>query len=277
MKKQWKKLWMALLLLVMACSMTACLKFGEEKEDSDEAAVKMIEDAIQKLSDVKSMTSKMNLVMLMSAGSGGQSVSFNMNMEMESTYDPNEVHVKGVLSVLGSEMKMESYSVIEDNQPVSYTKTSGIWQKSNGASTEDTALLQEWQKLLDMCEGLEFSGKEDVGKDSCRKIQGQIDGKEVMKLINKSMQSGDVSEAFKDSIKEEDVDLPITFYVCISDNMPRKLLLNATPFLESAGEAADMKGTFTITVEYTGYNNVKNIKVPKSVKKAATGATNKSE
>ena len=84
----------------------------------------------------------MNVKFEMGLSSGTESISFGMDMDMESTTEPEASHGKGEVNfdIVGNSMstEMEMYSVKEEDQYVTYTMMNGQWTKE--AADEEEAL-----------------------------------------------------------------------------------------------------------------------------------------
>ena len=101
-------------------------------------AESLLKEVESKCNAMKSMETHTAVEMTLDSESLGGSVDMTMDMTMQTTTDPVANYMKGSIGLLGSTLDMEMYTIVEDDQILSYTGMAGQWMVQKMAYDKDS-------------------------------------------------------------------------------------------------------------------------------------------
>lgn len=284
MKK--RKILVALFVVLAAIAMIA----GCGKKVSVES---LLQDTAAKLDAKKSMEADMDMGLKasVSGNAAGTQISLDMDMafalHMEAIQDTGDSYMKGKVDIsmmgLNVSTEMENYTVQEDGKIVSYVKAEDAWTKhANDDSQGAGAAVDNIFKMA-----ADGKVKAELQKDT-----EKLDDKEV--YVVKIEVSGDAikdlmsfsGEAMDDMFSGgmdigSDVKIPVTLYINKADSLPAKIAFDMKEFGDALFKqqedvSADIE-KFDMSIVFTGFDTVDEIKVPDDVKDKAEEGSGSSD
>ena len=271
MKKRTKKL----AAIGMAAVMTAALLSGCGGR-TKATPENLLRDMTEKAGKAGSVV--MNLKLNINLSGVGEELAVTMDMDMESTTEPEASHGKGEVSfdIAGSGMstEMELYSVKEEDQYVTYTMMDGEWTKETVDGEETlgniegmTGNIKDYADQFELGKDLtEINGKE------CFELTGELDGNIFSEMIQSDMMESFAGYGL-DEETVSDMVFPCTIDIYRDTILPARLLVDLTdtfePMMEDAGVAAS---DCYMEMTFMEYDSVDDIVVPDEALEAEEGS-----
>ena len=236
----------------------------------------LLRDMTEKAEEVGS--AEMNVKFNIKLSSGSEELSMGMDMDMESTTEPEASHGKGEVNfdIVGNSMstEMEMYSVKEEDQYVTYTMMNGQWTKE--AADEEEALgdvegmtgnIEEYADKFELEKDLvEINGEE------CFELNGELEGDIFAEIIQSDMMDS-FSGYGLDEETVSDIVFPCTIDIYKDSILPARIYFDLTDTFEPmmkeyGGTASDCY----IEMTFMEYDSVDEIVVPDEALEAEEGS-----
>lgn len=279
MKRFTAKKWLACLLAL--CTLLAlCACGGTSGKTEPVAAHKdpktVMDEARQKMEDVKSISFDMEMQMTM--GAQGQTMDMGVTMSADTIKEPLQAHVNMRMDMFG--MDTEMYMVREaDGSLVTYTglKEGGKvaeWYKAT-VSADDLEGIQaqvgsydadsSFSTQLDIADNLKEIGVETVNGKNATRYDGVIHGSDIGKALGQTNMADTLSIIGLDPT-QLDQDVPISIWI-YEDGMPAKYDIDMTDLLAQlfaqSEETADAEvSAVRMSMTITGVDTVSEIVIP---------------
>lgn len=261
MKRRTKKL----AAMGMAAVMTAALLSGcgGGTKATPENLLRDMTDNAEKVE-----SALMNMKFEIAMTSGEDSLSIGMDMDMETTSEPEASHGKGTVSfeMAGSNFstEMEMYTVLEDDQYVTYTMMENEWTKEVADEEEAlgdvegmTGSIEEYADKFQLEEDLV-----DVDGKECFELTGELEGDIFAEMIQSDMMDS-FSGYGLDEETVADMVFPCTIDIYRDTILPARIYFDLAetfePLLEDSGVTAS---DCYIEMTFMEYDSVDEIVVP---------------
>lgn len=210
----------------------------------------------------------MNMKFEIAMTSGEDSLSIGMDMDMETTSEPEASHGKGTVSfeMAGSNFstEMEMYTVLEDDQYVTYTMMENEWTKEVADEEEAlgdvegmTGSIEEYADKFQLEEDLV-----DVDGKECFELTGELEGDIFAEMIQSDMMDS-FSGYGLDEETVADMVFPCTIDIYRDTILPARIYFDLAetfePLLEDSGVTAS---DCYIEMTFMEYDSVDEIVVP---------------
>lgn len=232
--------------------------------------------------DMKAVEATLKMGMSMSEGSS--KMEMGMDIDMESTMDPEAVHMAGEIKINISGLDMgtdiEVYQVKEDGEDIMYMNLMNEWMRSKpdtAGQAFDFKSIDTMKSLAKLADEFELS-EETVkveGKE-CFELTGVIKGDIFKDIMNKDfLDSFGVGEL----IEEDDIakmEVPCTIDISREDILPVRMYMDMKDAVGAIGgeELGDVTvDEYYMEILYTSFNKTDKIEVPANVKESATDVT----
>ena len=146
-KKPAGRMLSAAVVLLAAVTLSGC---GEKV-----TAEGLMQEAAEKMAEVKSMKGVYDMDMTMGVSQSGISMDMDVsaNMDFESTAEPSAMHCNMVMDMgmLGLSVETEMYVMMEEDQAVSYVCMGDQWMKQSAAmpdTASDTGMVLNLDTLF---------------------------------------------------------------------------------------------------------------------------------
>ena len=259
---------------LMALGITAAMAAGLLSGCGTKATPENLLRDMQKNAE-KTESALLNFKMDIAMGDGTNDVSLGMDMNMETTTEPEASHGKGTVSISMSGMdfsvEMEMYSVQEDGEYVTYTLMEDQWTKE---VSDDGEMTGEVDSIADNVEEYadQFELAEDlvtVNDKECFELTGELDGD----LFSEMMQTDMLDSLAGYGIDEEalsDMMFPCTLDIYKDSILPARLYFDMTesmaPLMEDSGVTVS---ECYVDMTFMEYDTVEEITVPDEAVSAA--------
>ena len=259
---------------LMALGITAAMAAGLLSGCGTKATPENLLRDMQKNAE-KTESALLNFKMDIAMGDGTNDVSLGMDMNMETTTEPEASHGKGTVSISMSGMdfsvEMEMYSVQEDGEYVTYTLMEDQWTKE---VSDDGEMTGEVDSIADNVEEYadQFELAEDlvtVNDKECFELTGELDGD----LFSEMMQTDMLDSLAGYGIDEEalsDMMFPCTIDIYKDSILPARLYFDMTesmaPLMEDSGVTVS---ECYVDMTFMEYDTVEEITVPDEAVSAA--------
>ena len=259
---------------LMALGITAAMAAGLLSGCGTKATPENLLRDMQKNAE-KTESALLNFKMDIAMGDGTDDVSLGMDMNMETTTEPEASHGKGIVSISMSGMdfsvEMEMYSVQEDGEYVTYTLMEDQWTKE---VSDDGEMTGEVDSIADNVEEYadQFELAEDlvtVNDKECFELTGELDGD----LFSEMMQTDMMDSLAGYGIDEEalsDMMFPCTIDIYKDSILPARLYFDMTesmaPLMEDSGVTVS---ECYVDMTFMEYDTVEEITVPDEAVSAA--------
>ena len=259
---------------LMALGITAAMAAGLLSGCGTKATPENLLRDMQKNAE-KTESALLNFKMDIAMGDGTDDVSLGMDMNMETTTEPEASHGKGAVSISMSGMdfsvEMEMYSVQEDGEYVTYTLMEDQWTKE---VSDDGEMTGEVDSIADNVEEYadQFELAEDlvtVNDKECFELTGELDGD----LFSEMMQTDMTDSLAGYGIDEEalsDMMFPCTIDIYKDSILPARLYFDMTesmaPLMEDSGVTVS---ECYVDMTFMEYDTVEEITVPDEAVSAA--------
>ena len=259
---------------LMALGITAAMAAGLLSGCGTKATPENLLRDMQKNAE-KIESALLNFKMDIAMGDGTDDVSLGMDMNMETTTEPEASHGKGTVSISMSGMdfsvETEMYSVQEDGEYVTYTLMEDQWTKE---VSDDGEMTGEVDSIADNVEEYadQFELAEDlvtVNDKECFELTGELDGD----LFSEMMQTDMMDSLAGYGIDEEalsDMMFPCTIDIYKDSILPARLYFDMTesmaPLMEDSGVTVS---ECYVDMTFMEYDTVEEITVPDEAVSAA--------
>ena len=259
---------------LMALGITAAMAAGLLSGCGTKATPENLLRDMQKNAE-KTESALLNFKMDIAMGDGTNDVSLGMDMNMETTTEPEASHGKGTVSISMSGMdfsvETEMYSVQEDGGYVTYTLMEDQWTKE---VSDDGEMTGEVDSIADNVEEYadQFELAEDlvtVNDKECFELTGELDGD----LFSEMMQTDMLDSLAGYGIDEEalsDMMFPCTIDIYKDSILPARLYFDMTesmdPLMEDSGVTVS---ECYVDMTFMEYDTVEEITVPDEAVSAA--------
>lgn len=224
----------------------------------------------------KTESSLLNFKMEMAMGDGTTDISLGMDMNMETTTEPEAAHGKGTVSInmggIDFSVETETYSVQEDDEYVTYTLIEDQWTKE---VTDDGEITGEVESIADNMEEYadQFTLAEDlvtVNDKECFELTGELDGD----LFSEMMQTDMTDSLAGYGIDEEtlsDMVFPCTIDIYKDSILPARLYFDMKDTMAPAMEDSGVTiSECYVDMTFMEYDTVEEITVPEEAVSSAT-------
>ena len=224
----------------------------------------------------KTESSLLSFKMEMAMGDGTTDISLGMDMNMETTTEPEAAHGKGTVSInmggIDFSAETETYSVQEDDEYVTYTLIEDQWTKE---VTDDGEITGEVESIADNMEEYadQFTLAEDlvtVNDKECFELTGELDGD----LFSEMMQTDMTDSLAGYGIDEEtlsDMVFPCTIDIYKDSILPARLYFDMKDTMAPAMEDSGVTiSECYVDMTFMEYDTVEEITVPEEAVSSAT-------
>ena len=259
---------------LMALGLTAVMAAGLLSGCGTKATPENLLRDMQKNAE-KTESALLNFKMDVAMGDGTNDIGLGMDINMETTTEPEASHGKGTVSINMSGMdfsaETEMYSVKEGEEYVTYTLMEDQWTKE---VTDDGEMTGEVDSIADNVEEYadQFELAEDlvtVNDKECFELSGELDGD----LFSEMMQTDMLDSLAGYGIDEDtlsDMVFPCTIDIYKDSILPARLYFDMTesmaPLLEDSGVTVS---ECYVDMTFMEYDTVEEITVPDEAVSAA--------
>lgn len=241
-----KKVISMLMAVLMIVSMAACSGSGEKENSTGKDPKELYKEASEKMEKLEEMDTKMVMKMDMSAA--GQSVTMNMDVDIQSSKDG--LAMKMSMDAAGQNVDMNMW--YKDN----YLYMDVMGQKMKMASTEEDALASAGGIAMEEIES-------DIIKDISAKTEGEntvitftADGSKMLDYAMSLLSSSDAVAGAED-VQVKDVACSVTVN---KDTYITKMTMNLPMTMKISGQS--MEATIDLTMTYNNVGQPVNITFP---------------
>ena len=230
----------------------------------------------------KTESALLNFTMSVVMSDESEEAGFSMDMDMESTTEPEASHGKGTVSLdmsgMSFEVEAEMYSVEEDDQYVTYTMMEDQWTREVSDAKEITGevdgiaeSMAEYADQFTLAEELVTVNDQD-----CFELTGELDGD----IFSEIMQTDMI-----DSLGDYGIDgemfsgraFPCTLDNCKDSILPARIYFDMADTLAPLFEGVDVNVTECyVDVTFMEYDSVGEITVPDEAVSQAVDITDES-
>lgn len=267
-----KKLcWILAGIMVLSAAMLGGCGSGSEKLTA-ESILEQVNENMEKVQSVRG-DMVMNMDMKISESGLSMSLTVGLDCDLEMTVEPEVLHMTGKMdmSLLGLSMDMETYSVTEGNQTITYTKMNNEWTKSEEDADESAVSgMGDFFDAFNAESGLNLQEEtEKLGDKEVYVLTAEASGDELNSFM------GDM-DAFTEGIGEVDLSAMkanITLKVYKDDMLPASVGFEVTETggaIESDGVSLEING-MTVEMNYTEFDTIESIEIPSEALGADAG------
>ena len=230
----------------------------------------------------KTESALLNFTMSVVMSDESEEAGFSMDMDMESTTEPEASHGKGTVSLdmsgMSFEVEAEMYSVEEDDQYVTYTMMEDQWTREVSDAKEITGevdgiaeSMAEYADQFTLAEELVTVNDQD-----CFELTGELDGD----IFSEIMQTDMI-----DSLGDYGIDgemfsgraFPCTIDIYKDSILPARIYFDMADTLAHLFEGVDVNVTECyVDVTFMEYDSVGEITVPDEAVSQAVDITDES-
>lgn len=230
----------------------------------------------------KTESALLNFTMRVVMSDESEEAGFSMDMDMESTTEPEASHGKGTVSLdmsgMSFEVEAEMYSVEEDDQYVTYTMMEDQWTREVSDAKEITGevdgiaeSMAEYADQFTLAEELVTVNDQD-----CFELTGELDGD----IFSEIMQTDMI-----DSLGDYGIDgemfsgraFPCTIDIYKDSILPARIYFDMADTLAPLFEGVDVNVTECyVDVTFMEYDSVGEITVPDEAVSQAVDITDES-
>ena len=187
-------------------------------------AESLLQEVQSKCDAMKSLETHTTAEITLESDALGGTMDMTMDMTMQTTTEPVANYLKGNISIpgLGTAMDMENYTVVQDDQILSYTGMAGKWMVSKMAYDKDSVerINAAAEDLLKSKDSLKLADEtQDVDGTEAYMISGSISGADVKNLLS-SMESTLGGLTGDTEMNLDDITVDFTYAVSKADKMP---------------------------------------------------------
>ena len=271
MRKQSEKI----MAVGLAGVMTAVLLAGCATKATPE---NLLRDMEKNSDEVESTL--MNFKMNMAMSDDSDDVNFGMDMDLEATTEPEASHGKGTVSMnmmgMNFDVPTEMYSVIEDDEYVTYTLMEDMWTRE--VSDEEDVTGEVDSMAESMAEYADqFTLAEElvtVNDQECFELTGELDGDIFGEIIQPNL----IDSLTGYGIDEEllsDMVFPCTIDIYRDSILPARVYFDmADTFASLLQDAGVTVSECYVDVTFMEYDSVGESTVPEEAASEAANITN---
>lgn len=261
----------------LAAAMTVALLSGCATKATPENLLRDMEKNAE-----KTESALLNFTMSVVMSGESEEAGFSMDMDMESTTEPEASHGKGTVSLdmsgMSFEVEAEMYSVEEDDQYVTYTMMEDQWTREVSDAKEITGevdgiaeSMAEYADQFTLAEELVTVNDQD-----CFELTGELDGD----IFSEIMQTDMI-----DSLGDYGIDgemfsgraFPCTIDIYKDSILPARIYFDMADTLAPLFEGVDVNVTECyVDVTFMEYDSVGEITVPDEAVSQAVDITDES-
>ena len=266
--------WVLIGVLLMLCVNTAS---GCRQQEKQKMTPKLLMDAVDRnMREVNSASSSLEIEVELEDVLDHTRI--RMDMDMENTVSPRAGHAKGTAEVKLNEnlvsSNMEIYQVEEEDKYVTYSSLYNQWtrvEQENHASFGGTE-TDFFQSARAEIEDFTLAGQPvKVQEKSCYEIYGDMQGKKLMDFLGREMIQAYGLVDLPDQNALDTLEIPVTIDIYKKEQLPARIIVDMTEVMDelyqSYGKTTNVN-FYNIELVYQGYDDVKPIQVPESVKQA---------
>ncbi len=240
-------------------------------------AESLLQEVQSKCDAMKSLETHTTAEITLESDALGGTMDMTMDMTMQTTTEPVANYLKGNISIpgLGTAMDMENYTVVQDDQILSYTGIAGQWMVSKMAYDKDSVerINAAAEDLLKSKDSLKLADEtQDVDGTEAYMISGSISGADVKNLLS-SMESTLGGLTGDTEMNLDDITVDFTYAVSKADKMPLYMDMVFSGLGAGEGDEQVTFSKFNMKMEYTNYDTVEAITVPQDVVDSAIDVT----
>lgn len=259
----------------LAGAMTAALLAGCGTKATPENLLRDMEKNSEEVGSTL-MNFKMDLAMSYDSND----VNFGMDMDLEATAEPEASHGKGTVSMemmgMDFDIPAEMYSVIEDDEYVTYTMMDDMWTRE--VSDEDDVTGEVDSMSESMAEYADqFTLAEElatVNDQECFELTGELDGDIFGELMQTDL-IGSLTGYGIDEDQLSDMVFPCTIDIYRDSILPARIYFDMTDaFAALLQDAGVTVSECYVDVNFMEYDSVGEITVPEE---AISGAADMSD
>lgn len=269
--------WVLIGVLLTLCVNTAS---GCRQQEKQKMTPKLLMDAVDRnMREVNSASSSLEIEVELEDVLDHTRI--RMDMDMENTVSPRAGHAKGTAEVKLNEnlvsSNMEIYQVEEEDKYVTYSSLYNQWtraEQENHASFGGTE-TDFFQSARAEIEDFTLAGQPvKVQEKSCYEIYGDMQGKKLMDFLGREMIQAYGLVDLPDQNALDTLEIPVTIDIYKKEQLPARIIVDMTEVMDelyqSYGKTTNVN-FYNIELVYQGYDDVKPIQVPESVKQAVNG------
>ena len=251
-----------MMVILAVCALAGC---GGKKEVT---AKSLLESVEKQTKEMKSMEAKVTMSMTMEGEDLsylGGSMDVSMDMDMQTTSEPAANYMEGTMSMMGMNLDLKNYTVIEGDQICTYTNMMDQWvvqkipydqEAMEGLDTSASDLLASSDSLVLAEETKDVEGTEAYI------ITGTISGDSVQDIIRNA--SSGMSSVLGDAAQIDLSKVTVDVEYALSREDEKPLYTNMVFHgMESLTEGMNISfKDYTMNIKYTGFDTVDSITVP---------------
>ena len=263
--------------LLLLCTNTAA---GCRQQEKQEVTPEVLMDAVDKnMKEVNSASSSLEIEVELEDVLDHTRI--RMDMDMENTVSPRAGHAKGRAEVKLNDnlvsSNMEIYQVEEGDKYVTYSSLYEQWSRTeseNSASSGGTE-TDFFQSARAEIEDFTLARQPvKVREKTCYEIYGDMQGKKLMDFLGEEMIQAYGLVDLPDQDALDTLEIPVTVDIYKKEKLPARIIVDMTEIMDelyqSYGKTTNVN-FYNIELVYQGYDDVKPIQVPESVKQAVNG------
>jgi len=263
--------------LLLLCTNTAA---GCRQQEKQEVTPEVLMDAVDKnMKEVNSASSSLEIEVELEDVLDHTRI--RMDMDMENTVSPRAGHAKGRAEVKLNDnlvsSNMEIYQVEEGDKYVTYSSLYEQWSRTeseNSASSGGTE-TDFFQSARAEIEDFTLARQPvKVREKTCYEIYGDMQGKKLMDFLGEEMIQAYGLVDLPDQDALETLEIPVTVDIYKKEKLPARIIVDMTEIMDelyqSYGKTTNVN-FYNIELVYQGYDDVKPIQVPESVKQVVNG------
>lgn len=201
-----------------------------------------------------------------------------MDMDMENTVIPRAGHAKGMAEVKLNDdqvsSEMEIYQVEENGKYVTYSSLSDQWERTESESTLSSGKTESdfFQSAEEEIEDFTLAGQMvKVQEKSCYEIYGDMQGEKLMDFLGREMIQAYGLVDLPDPEALDHLEIPVIVDIYQKERLPARIIVDMTDVMDELYDSyakTTNVNFYNIELVYHGYDDVKPIQVPESVKQA---------
>ena len=222
----------------------------------------------------------MNFKMNMAMSDDSDDVNFGMDMDLEATTEPEASHGKGTVSMnmmgMNFDVPTEMYSVIEDDEYVTYTLMEDMWTRE--VSDEEDVTGEVDSMAESMAEYADqFTLAEElvtVNDQECFELTGKLDGDIFGEIIQPDLIDSLTGYGIDEDLMSDMV-FPCTIDIYRDSILPARVYFDmADAFASLLQDAGVTVSECYVDVTFMEYDSVGEIAVPEEAVSEAANTTN---
>lgn len=206
----------------------------------------------------------------------GGTVDMALDMDMQTTTDPIASYMNGSISMMGMNLDMEMYGIVEGNQMSNYIGMMNQWMVQKVDYNEEAMNTLETAEadLLANLDTLALAEEtEDVNDTEAYIITGTLEGKDVQDLLGSTQGIMGNLTGEGDSMDLTGISVDLKYAISKADKMPLYMECILNGFDSMVEDSGISFNKYTVKIEYTGFDTVDSITVPQDVIDAAIDIT----